>query len=87
MTCFVEMVNCSTGELYYSKRLGHAFNIGLPNDVGIKKIHDIIESAIKGARIKREPLQLRLMFNEPLDTPDLPFTANDREDPYSVRPF
>lgn len=88
MTCFVEMVNCSTGEIYYHRRLGYSFAIGLPNDVGMSKVKDIVESAIKGARVKNEPLQLRLMFFESLDTPDLPFTPEDREiDPYTVRPF
>ena len=65
MICFVEMVNCSTGEMYYSKKLGFAFNIGMPNDAGMRRLRLLLESVIRGSRIKREPLQLRLMFNEP----------------------
>lgn len=82
------MVNCSTGEIYYNKNLGYSFAIGMPNDVGMSKVLDIIESAIKGARIKREPLQVRLMFTEPHDTVELPFQdINEFKTPYEVKPF
>lgn len=87
MICFVEMVNCSTGEMYYSKKLGFAFNIGLPNDVGIKRVNELIQSVIRGARVKHEPLQLRLMFNEPLDSPELPFQPLKAENPDEAKPF
>lgn len=87
MNCFVEMVNVSTGEIYYSKKLGYAFHIGMPNDVGLSRVQEIVESVIKGARQKNEPLQLRLMFVEPLDSPELPFNYNDKETPYEVKPF
>lgn len=87
MICFVEMVNCSTGEMYYSKKLGFAFNIGMPNDAGMLRVRELLESVIRGSRIKREPLQLRLMFNEPLETPELPFTSFSPESPDDAKPF
>lgn len=87
MICFVEMVNCSTGEMYYSKKLGFAFNIGLPNDAGMRRLRLLLESVIRGSRIKREPLQLRLMFNEPLETSELPFQPLAAENPDEAHPF
>ena len=65
MKCFVEMVDCSTGEILYNKNLGYAFAIGMPNDVGMSRLREVLESAIKGARIKRVPLQVRFCFTEP----------------------
>lgn len=88
MNCFVELVDCSTGEIYYNKNIGQAFNIGMPNDVGMSKIKDVVESAIRGARIKRTPLQLRLCFTEPQDSLDLPFKdINELRTPYEISPF
>lgn len=88
MNCFVELVDCSTGEIYYNKNIGHAFNIGMPNDVGMSKIKDVVESAIRGARIKRTPLQLRLCFTESQDSLELPFKdLNEFKTPYEIKPF
>jgi hypothetical protein len=88
MNCFVELVDASTGEIYYNKNLGYAFAIGMPNDVGMKKIKEIVESAIRGARIKRTPLQLRLCFTEPQPTLSLPFQdVNELKTPYEIKPF
>ncbi len=88
MNCFVELVDCSTGEIYYNKNIGQAFNIGMPNDVGMSKIKDVVESAIRGARIKRTPLQLRLCFTEPQDSLELPFQdINEFKTPYEIKPF
>ena len=82
------MVDCSTGEIYYNKNLGYAFNIGVSKDVGLSKIHDIVSSAIKGSRVKRVPLQLRLTFTEPIDSPELPFQdINEFSTPYDINPF
>ena len=53
------MVDCSTGEILYNKNLGLAFAIGVPNDVGMSRLREVLESAIKGARIKRVPLQVQ----------------------------
>lgn len=86
MVCTIEMVAVSTGEVLYTKRLGYAFNF-VPGDVGRSKVSEIVDSAIRGARIKREPLQLRLLFVDPIDSPRLPFPANDETDPYKVKPF
>lgn len=88
MNCFVELVDCSTGEIYYNKNIGQAFNIGMPNDVGMSKIKDVVESAIRGARIKRSPLQLRLCFTESQDSLELPFKdINEFKTPYEIKPF
>lgn len=88
MNCFVEMVDCSTGEIYYNKNIGQAFNIGMPNDVGMSKLKVILESAIKGARIKRTPLQVRFCFTEPQDSLELPFQdINELKTPYEINPF
>ena len=46
MNCFVELVDCSTGEIYYNKNLGYAFAIGLPNDVGMSKLKELQIQAI-----------------------------------------
>ena len=88
MNCFVELVDCSTGEIYYNKNLGYAFAIGLPNDVGMSKLIELLESAIRGARIKRSPLQLRLCFTEPQESLEMPFQdVNELKTPYEIRPF
>lgn len=89
MQVFIEMVNASTGEIYYNREIGYAFNIGLSNDVGMKKLNEIIESVIRGTRIKNEPLQLRLMFHEVKnDSIPLPFPdVNEFKSPYEVKPY
>lgn len=88
MNVFIELVDASTGEIYYNKSINYAFNFGLPGDVGFKKIDEIVKSACRGARLKRTPLQLRLMFSEPLDTIELPFNdVNEFKTPYEVKPF
>ena len=88
MNCFVEMVDCSTGEILYNKNLGLAFAIGMPNDVGMSRLKEIVESAIKGARIKRVPLQVRFCFTEPQPAMCLPFQdVNELKTPYEIKPF
>ena len=89
MTCYVEMVNCGTGEIYYQKQIGNAFTLDNPMDVGFNKVMDIVRNAVKGCRIKREPLQVRLMFHEVSGNyPTLPFKdLNEFETPYEVKPF
>lgn len=69
------MINLETGEILYSRQIGYAFNLSCPNDVGLNKVLDCIKSTIRGARLKREPLQLRVMFSEPIDSLDLPFES------------
>lgn len=88
MNCFVEMVDCSTGEILYNKNLGYAFAIGMPNDVGMSKLKEIIESAVRGARINRTPLQVRFCFTEPMPAMTLPFQdSNELTTPYELKPF
>ena len=88
MNCVVELVDASTGEIYYNKNLGYAFAIGMPNDTGMNKLKEIIQSAIRGARIKRTPIQLRLCFTESQDSLFLPFQdINELKTPYEIKPF
>ena len=79
MNCTVQMINCFTGEIYYTKELGYAFHLSNKKDVGMTKVREVIESAIKGARIKEEPIQVRLMFSEIIESQNLPFPKEDVE--------
>ena len=45
----------------------------------MSKVREVIESAIKGARIKEEPIQVRLMFSEIIESQNLPFAKEDVE--------
>ena len=45
MNVFIELVDCSTGEIYYNKSINYAFNLGMPNDVGKAKLNEVIDSA------------------------------------------
>lgn len=88
MNCFVEMVDCSTGEILYNKNLGYAFAVGVSNDVGMSRLREIIISAIKGARITRTPLQVRFCFTEPQPSMSLPFQdINEKQTSYDIKPF
>lgn len=88
MNCFCELVDCSTGEVYYNKNLGYAFNLNQPNDVGFTKLHELLQSAVRGSRLKRTPLQLRLTFTAPSAAIDLPFQdINELKTPYDIKPF
>ena len=88
MNCFVELVDCSTGEIDYNKNIGQAFNLSMPNDVGLKRVREVVESAIRGSRVKRSPLQLRLTFTEPQESLLLPFQdVNEFKTPYEIKSF
>lgn len=88
MNVFIELVDCSTGEIYYNKSINYAFNLGMPNDVGKARLNEVIDSALRGARLKRTPLQLRLCFSEAQDSIDLPFNdINELKTPYEIKPF
>lgn len=78
MTCNVQMINCYTGEIYFTKELGYAFTLCNKNDVGMNKLTEIIHSAIRGARVKEEPIQLRLMFMDVIESQELPFPKEDK---------
>ena len=79
MNCTVQMINCFTGEIYYTREFGYAFHLSNKQDVGMTKVREVIESAIKGARIKEEPIQVRLMFSEIIESQNLPFPKEDVE--------
>ena len=38
MTCTVQMINCFTGEIYYTRELGYAFHLSNKQDVGMNKV-------------------------------------------------
>ena len=44
MNCTVQMINCFTGEIYYTKELGYAFHLSNKQDVGMSKVREVIES-------------------------------------------
>ena len=87
MHCNIQIVNLETGEVYYSRQIGYAFNLSLPDDVGLKTVMKAVESTIRGSRLKQEPLQCRLMFSELIETPSLPFQKQEYESPEKVQPF
>ena len=87
MTVYLEMVDCSTGEILYTKEYSYSFSL-TSNDVGFIKLMEVMHNACKGARIKRSPIQVRFMFHEACNNQSLPFSdINDLKTPYEVKPF
>lgn len=77
MNCTAQMINCDTGEILYTRKMGYVFDISRRphEDAGMRQIFEIIKSTLKGTRIKNVPLCLQLTFNVPLDSAlqELPF--------------
>lgn len=73
MECIARMVNGSTGEVLYTRKLGYVFNISckVESDAGRREIDKIVQSALRGARQLSDSIVLNLEFKH-----GVPFTAN-----------
>lgn len=81
------MVNCSTGEIFYTKDFSYAFSM-TSNDVGFGKLLEVLRSCCRGTRQNRSPIQVRFFFHEAQNNQQLPFPASDDfETPYDVKKF
>lgn len=58
------MIDTDTGEILARRSENLACNIGMPNDVGFKRIADWCASCIRGVRsTEHETLELRIEFS------------------------
>lgn len=79
------MTNVDSGEVYYSRDINYSFNISIRPDLdaGMRRVIEAIKSALRGSRIKNEPIQLSLIFNasnnQRFDELPFPITCEDIE--------
>lgn len=78
MNAVIDMIDASTGEIIYKRDMNYAFNLDskVEMDAGRRELNKIIDSAIRGSRIKNSPLSLQITFNnsrERLSQMSLPF--------------
>lgn len=58
-----QMIDTDTGEILARRSENLACNIGMPNDVGFKRISDWCASCIRGVRsTEHESIELRIEF-------------------------
>lgn len=60
----IRMVNMDTGEVFYNQRRSLVCQF-TNNDVGRKLLKDVVDSAIRGVRIKSCPIELRIRLADP----------------------
>ena len=65
MNAVIDMVDVSTGEIIYKRDMNYAFNLDckVEMDAGRRELNKIINSALRGSRIKNTPLSLQITFN------------------------
>ena len=78
MNCVCEMINATTGECIYTRELNYKFalNCDIKYDAGRRELDKILCSALRGSRIKNDPISVLVTFNstkERLNAQQLPF--------------
>lgn len=77
MMLHIEMVDKSTGEILGRSTREYALNFDTRNDAGFIYLNRWLQSSVRGARLKKKDIQLRIDFEEPKDPGLLPFVNGD----------
>ena len=73
----IEMVDKSTGEILGRSSREYVLNFDTRNDAGFIYLNKWLQSSVRGARLKKRDIQLRIDFEEPKEPGLLPFYNGD----------
>lgn len=77
MMLHIEMVDKSTGEVLGRSSREYVLNFETRHDAGFIYLNKWLQSSVRGARLKKKDIQLRIDFEMPKDSGFLPFVNGD----------